>query len=51
MTAKKNNSGDQAGSGGQPAAQPPTIGKPRMDHRILTKETKPDSSKTVRTGS
>ncbi len=50
MTDKKNNSGNQGGGTPQRPPAPPEIGTPHMDHRVLTKETKPDSSKSVRSG-
>ncbi len=46
--SKQNNSADRGGSTPQRSPQPPKIGKPRMDHRVLSKEIKPDSSNAVR---
>ncbi len=48
MNKQNNNSADRGGSTPQRSPQPPKIGKPRMDHRVLTKEIKPDSSNAVR---
>jgi hypothetical protein len=52
MTEQTNNGG---GNQGEPAPKRPTpapkIGKPYMDHRVLTRETKPDSANTVKTAS
>ena len=49
MTDKNNNSGNHSGAQPQqPAPAPPKIGKPYMDHRVLTREIKADTTKTVR---
>jgi hypothetical protein len=47
----KNGGGNQGDAAPKRSAPAPKLGKPYMDHRVLTRETKPDSASTVKTAS
>ena len=52
MSQETNKSnGDQGGTTPRQPSSPPKIGKPYMDHRVLTREFKPASTNQVRSGS
>jgi hypothetical protein len=52
MSPETNKSnGDQGGTAPRQPSPLPTLGKPYMDHRVLTREIKPASTNPVRSGS
>lgn len=46
-----NGSGNQGDAAPKRTVPAPKLGKPYMDHRVLTRQTKPDSANTVKTAS